>query len=95
VRVLVVGTGGVGSAFAAIAHRRPAFEHCALADYDAARAGGVVASLDDGRFSAHRVDASSREDVHRLIAETRPDAVLNAVDPVFDMPVFEACLEHA
>jgi len=93
VRVLVVGTGGVGSAFAAIAHRRPAFEHCALADYDAARAGGVVASLDDGRFSAHRVDASSREDVLRLIAETRPDAVLNAVDPVFDMPVFEACLE--
>ncbi|TML68927.1 MAG: ATP-binding protein [Actinobacteria bacterium] len=91
-RVLVVGTGGVGSAFAAIAHRRPAFEHCALADYDAARAGGVVASLDDGRFSAHRVDASSREDVLRLIAETRPDAVLNAVDPLFDMPLFEACL---
>jgi len=87
-----VGTGGVGSAFAAIAHRRPAFEHCALADYDAARAGGVVASLDDGRFSAHRVDASSREDVLRLIAETRPDAVLNAVDPLFDMPLFEACL---
>ena len=87
-----MGTGGVGSAFAAIAHRRPAFEHCALADYDAARAGGVVASLDDGRFSAHRVDASSREDVLRLIAETRPDAVLNAVDPLFDMPLFEACL---
>ncbi len=87
-----MGTGGVGSAFAAIAHRRPAFEHCALEDYDAARAGGVVASLDDGRFSAHRVDASSREDVLRLIAETRPDAVLNAVDPLFDMPLFEACL---
>ena len=39
------------------------------------------------------MDASSREDVARLVRETRADAVLNAVDPVFDMPIFEACLE--
>jgi saccharopine dehydrogenase (NAD+, L-lysine forming) len=88
-----VGTGGVGSAFAAIARRRTFFEHCALADYDASRAGTVVAAADDGRFSAHRVDASSKDDVLRLIRETGPDAVLNAVDPVFNMPIFEACLE--
>ncbi len=92
-RVVVVGTGGVGSAFAAIARRRPFFEHCALADYDRARPDAVVAGLDDGRFSAHRVDASSTEDVLRLIGETKADAVLNAVDPVFDMPIFDACLE--
>ncbi len=92
-RILVVGTGGVGSAFAAIAARRPFFEQCALADYDPARPGEVVAGLDDGRFSAHRIDASSKEDVVRLIRETRADAVLNAVDPVFDMPIFEATLE--
>ena len=92
-RLLVIGTGGVGSAFAAIARRRTFFDACALADYDHGRAAGVVAGLDDGRFSAHRVDASSHEDVARLVRETRADAVLNAVDPVFDLPVFEACLE--
>ena len=92
-RILVVGTGGVGSAFAGIACRRTFLDHCALADYDPARPESVVASLDDGRFSAHRVDASSREDVVRLVRETEADAVLNAVDPVFDMPIFEACLE--
>jgi saccharopine dehydrogenase-like NADP-dependent oxidoreductase len=92
VRLLVVGTGGVGSAFAVIARRRSFFDSCALADYDEGRAAAVVASLDDGRFSAHRVDASSREDVARLVRETRADAVLNAVDPVFDLPIFEACL---
>ena len=92
-RITVVGTGGVGSAFAAIAGRRAFFEHCALADYDAARAEAVVAGLDDGRFSPQRVDASSKDDVRRLIQETKPDAVLNAVDPVFNMPIFEACLE--
>jgi saccharopine dehydrogenase-like NADP-dependent oxidoreductase len=92
VRVLVVGTGAVGSAFAGIARRRSFFEHCALADYDDGRPHALVAALDDGRFSAHRVDASSRDDVARLIRETRADLVLNAVDPVFDMPIFDACL---
>ena len=92
-RILVVGTGGVGAAFAAIARSRSFFEHCALADYDPARPETVVGDLDDGRFSAHRVDASSAEDVGRLIRATRADAVLNAVDPVFNMPIFSACLE--
>jgi saccharopine dehydrogenase-like NADP-dependent oxidoreductase len=83
----------VGSAFARIAQRRAAFERCALADYDPARSETVVAGLADARFSAHRVDASSRDDVVRLIRETRPDAVLNAVDPSFVMPIFDACFE--
>jgi saccharopine dehydrogenase-like NADP-dependent oxidoreductase len=92
VRILVVGTGGVGSAFAAIAQRRSFFERCALSDVDPGRAEAVVAALDDPRFSAHRVDASSTEDVIRLIRETDADALLVAVDPVFDLPIFEACL---
>jgi saccharopine dehydrogenase (NAD+, L-lysine forming) len=93
VRVLVVGTGGVGSAFAGIAQRRDFFEHCALADYDPGRPAGLVAELDDERFSAHRIDASNREDIARVLRESRADAVLNAVDPVFDMPIFNACHE--
>ena len=92
-RILVVGTGGVGSAFASIARRRSFFDHCALADYDEARAAAVVASVDDARFSAHRVDASSRDGVLELIRETRPDAVLNSVDPLFNVPIFDACVE--
>jgi saccharopine dehydrogenase-like NADP-dependent oxidoreductase len=92
-RLLVVGTGGVGSAFAGIAARRSFFDHCALADYDAARPAAVAAALDDGRFSAHPIDASSREAVLALIRETGADAVLNAVDPVFNEAVFDACFE--
>ena len=92
-RILVVGTGGVGSAFASIARRRSFFGYCALADYDEARAAAVVASVDDARFSAHRVDASTRDGVLELIRETRPDAVLNSVDPLFNVPIFDACVE--
>ena len=92
-RILVVGTGGVGSAFAQIAKRRSFFEHCALADYDPARPEHVVGELDDGRFSAHRIDASSKDAVVALIRETKADAVLNSVDPLFNVPIFDACFE--
>ena len=69
-RILVIGTGGVGSAFARIARRRSFFDHCAVADYDPARAQNVVTALDDGRFSAHWIDASSRDAVQELVRET-------------------------
>jgi saccharopine dehydrogenase-like NADP-dependent oxidoreductase len=93
VRILVVGTGGVGSAFAEIAKRRTFFDHCALADYDPVRPAEVVAGLDDGRFSAHPVDASSKDSIAALIRETAADAVLNSVDPLFNVPIFDACFE--
>ena len=92
-RILVVGTGGVGSAFARIAQRRDFFESCALADYDPARPQALTAALEDGRFSAHAVDASSREAIVQLIRDTGADAVLNSVDPVFNVPIFDACFE--
>jgi saccharopine dehydrogenase-like NADP-dependent oxidoreductase len=93
VRILVVGTGGVGSAFASIARSRAFFDHCALADYDVGRAESVVGATDDGRFSAHGIDASSREAVVELVRATSADVVLNAVDPRFNEPIFDACLE--
>jgi len=93
VRILVVGTGGVGSAFAEIAKRRSFFDHCALADYDPARPAEVVAGIDDGRFSAHAIDASSKDSIVALIRETEADAVLNSVDPLFNVPIFDACFE--
>jgi saccharopine dehydrogenase-like NADP-dependent oxidoreductase len=90
---LVLGTGGVGSAFARIATRRSFFEHCALADYDPARPEALAPGLDDGRFSAHAADASSKASVAALIRDVRADAVLNAVDPLFNVPIFDACFE--
>jgi saccharopine dehydrogenase (NAD+, L-lysine forming) len=93
VRILVLGTGGVGSAFARVAARRSFFDHCAFADYDPARPQQLVGALDDGRFSAHAIDASSKDAVVALIRETSADAVLNSVDPLFNVPIFEACFE--
>jgi saccharopine dehydrogenase (NAD+, L-lysine-forming) len=93
-RVLVVGAGGVGAAFASIAQRRPAIERVSLADVSAARAHDVVAKLGEAeRFSAERVDASDREALLKLVERLRPDAVLNACDPRFNEPIFDAAFQ--
>ena len=85
-RILLVGAGGVGAAFAAIAARRAFFETIVVADYDPARAERAAAT--DERYVAARVDASSADDVAALCREHGITHVMNAVDPVFDMPVF-------
>ena len=90
-KVLVVGAGGVGAAFAAIAQRRPAFARVVLADIAPERVHAVVAGLGEpGRFAAERVDASDQNDLVELIGRVRPDAVLNACDPRFNEPIFNA-----
>ena len=91
-RILVVGTGGVGSAFAGIAQRRDFFEHVTLADLDPARPQAVVDGLDDSRFAAVRVDASDEDAVVAAIRESGADTVLNATDPRFNPQIFDACL---
>jgi saccharopine dehydrogenase (NAD+, L-lysine forming) len=91
-RVLIVGAGGVGAAVAAIARRRTFIEHLTLADVDERRAAAVVARMgDDRRFASARVDASDEAQLAELIASIAPDAVLNATDPRFNEPIFNAC----
>jgi saccharopine dehydrogenase-like NADP-dependent oxidoreductase len=89
VRILLVGAGGVGGAFTAIAARRDFFDACVVADYDRSRAEHAVAAVDDGRFSAAQVDASDAASVEALAREHGATHVMNAVDPRFVMPIFE------
>ncbi|MFF7209117.1 saccharopine dehydrogenase family protein [Streptomyces sp. NPDC008238] len=95
-RVLLVGAGGVGTAIARIAARRPFFEAMVVADRDLVRAEAAVASVASadggGRFSAARVDASDQAAVGALLAQERCDVLLNATDPRFVMPLFGAAL---
>lgn len=96
-RILVVGSGGVGDAVARIAARRDFFEAIIMSDYDLARAERSVAGVlerhpDEQRYAAAQVDASSADAVAALAREHRATHVLNAVDPRFVMPVFDGAL---
>ncbi|MGH3367275.1 MAG: saccharopine dehydrogenase family protein [Nocardioidaceae bacterium] len=88
-RVLVVGAGGVGSAFVSIAARREFFDRVVVADYDVRRAQRAVDAVGDPRFTASQIDASSAEAVAALAREHDCTHVLNAVDPRFVMPIFD------
>jgi len=85
-RILLVGAGGVGAAFAAIAARRDFFEQVVIADYDETRAGRAAAV--DDRYNAARIDASDAASVETLVREHAITHVMNAVDPRFVMPIF-------
>lgn len=90
-RILLVGAGGVGTAITGIAARRDFVDHMVVADYDLSRARAAVAPLGP-RFTAVRADAADREAVTGLLRDHRCDVLLNATDPRFVMPLFEAAL---
>jgi saccharopine dehydrogenase (NAD+, L-lysine-forming) len=92
VRLLVLGAGGVGAAVARIAARREFVESLVLADLDPGRAAGAAAAAGSDRVSATAVDASDIDAVVSLAVASRADAVLNATDPRFVMPIFRGCL---
>jgi saccharopine dehydrogenase (NAD+, L-lysine forming) len=91
VKVLVIGTGGVGSAAAAVAQKRDFFERMTFADLDPARPRALAERLGDERFAAAQVDASAQKSVAALARDH--DVVLNATDPRFNLPIFEAAFE--
>jgi saccharopine dehydrogenase-like NADP-dependent oxidoreductase len=91
-RILVVGAGGVGAAAAAVAARRGFFERLVLGDIDEGRAQRAAAVLGDRGGSA-RLDASDAAAIVALARAERVDAILNACDPRFNPPIFEAAFE--
>jgi saccharopine dehydrogenase (NAD+, L-lysine forming) len=91
VRALVVGTGGVGGAVAAIAARRDFFERMVFADLDRSRAEAVCAR--DERFGAAQIDASDAAAITELARAERVDVILNATDPRFNPPIFQAAFD--
>jgi saccharopine dehydrogenase (NAD+, L-lysine-forming) len=89
-RVLLVGAGGVGTAFARIAARRR-FAELIIADYDLARAQRAAAAHDG--YAAVALDARDEQAVAGLLTQHHCDVLMNATDPRFVMPLFRAALK--
>lgn len=90
-KILLVGTGGVGEAIAMIAKERSWVEQLILSDYNLARAQEVQARLADAaRFPAEKVDAKKQEQIEALARKYQVDLIMNACDPIFNVPIFEA-----
>jgi saccharopine dehydrogenase (NAD+, L-lysine-forming) len=93
-KILVVGSGGVGAAVGPIASRRDFYEHIVFADIDERRAQRVVDRFGaDGRYSFAKVDAGNAADVAAVAEANGCDAILNAVDPRFVPAVFQGAFD--
>jgi saccharopine dehydrogenase-like NADP-dependent oxidoreductase len=98
-RILLVGAGGVGDAFAKIIARRSFYEAVVVTDYDLARAERTVAFISErhgsevaSRFSAARIDAGDPEAVASVARQHGATHVMNAVEPKFVPAVFAGAL---
>ena len=90
-KVLLVGTGGVGESIAVIAKHQPWVEQVVLTDYNRERLKEVQAKLGDAkRFPIEWIDAGRREMVETLARQYKVDLVMNACDPSFNEPIFDA-----
>jgi saccharopine dehydrogenase-like NADP-dependent oxidoreductase len=98
-RILLVGAGGVGDAFAKIIARRSFFDQVIVTDYDPARAqrtiewvrsrhGDAVAA----KFVADKIDASDSANVAEVAKRHGATHVMNAVEPKFVQTIFAGAL---
>lgn len=92
-KILVIGSGGVGAAIAAIAKRRDFFSKMIMADIDEGRAKEVAAKTGDSRFSGVKIDASDTASMVQFARDNGITVILNSADPRFVMPIFDAAFE--
>jgi saccharopine dehydrogenase (NAD+, L-lysine-forming) len=96
-KVLVIGTGGVGESAATIAKRRDPkgewLQTCVMADYNPARAEAFVQKLHDPRFVAEQVDAGNVDQMAALAKKHDIDLIFNAVAPNFNPMLLQAALK--
>ena len=91
-RILLVGAGGVGSAFCAIAARRDFFEQIVVSDYDEARAKQAADAVRRPAVLRRAGRRDSADAVADLVRRHDITHVMNAVDPRFVMPIFNGAL---
>ncbi len=93
-KILLVGVGGVGEAIAVIAQPRPWMQQMVLADYNVRRARDVQRKLGSRkRFPVEQIDARDKKQIVTLAKKYGVDLIMNAVDPLFNEPIFDAAYQ--
>jgi saccharopine dehydrogenase (NAD+, L-lysine forming) len=94
-RVLLVGSGGVGGAIAAISARRSFIDLLVVTDVDLPRAQAVAAHASGGgvKCVAEFLNASDATAILQIVRAHKIDAVVNACDPRFNPPIFQAAFD--
>jgi len=96
-KLLIIGSGGVGQSAAMIIKKAGEegrwAEKVVLSDYNLARAEEVAALCNDPRFVPEQIDAGNADQIKDLVKKHDINFIMNAVEPVFNENIFDICLE--
>lgn len=97
-KVLLVGTGGVGAAIAKIANQRDPkgkwLDLMVLANRSAGKAESLASIIGNStRFPAVHLDASNKDETIALIEKYNIDLLMNACDPTMNEILFDTAFE--
>lgn len=93
-RVLLIGTGGVGEAIAIVAKNRPWLEKMVLADYKLERATSVKSRLGNpDKFPIEQIDARDTNRIIQIAQIHDVDLIMNAVSNFYNDTIFDAAYE--
>jgi len=94
-RVLLVGTGGVGESIAVVAQNAPWLKRMVLTDINVKRCREVRAKLSDPKkFPIEAIDASNKAQIVELAKKHKVDLIMNAVEPLFNEKIFDAAYQY-
>ncbi len=94
-KILLVGVGGVGEAIAAISKPRPWLELWCWPITTRIAAWKFRQKLGDkNKFPVEWVDANKKELIIDLARKYKVDLIMNACDPSFNVPIFDAAYEY-
>ena len=92
-KVLVLGTGAVGTVSALKFAQHPMVTRLVIADAVPGRAQRLADRIGNPRVSAMTLDAGNRSELARAIRETGTTILLNAALPATNLVVMRACLD--
>ncbi|UCE16233.1 MAG: saccharopine dehydrogenase NADP-binding domain-containing protein [Candidatus Bathyarchaeota archaeon] len=87
-KILVIGTGAIGSVITSELAKNPEVEEVKVADINLQRAEQLRNWLKNEKVSAHRVDASKSDDIVRIAKDV--NMIVNATLPRFNITIFDA-----
>lgn len=97
-RLLVIGTGGVGQSVGMLIKKGEEnsgnwLDLLVLADKNIDRANEVAKKIDDPRFIPEKLDAKDKDAIIEIVKKHNITFILNVVEPIFNEVIFNAAYE--
>ena len=89
--IVLGGAGAMGRIAVRTLSEYQDVDHITIADYNEERAHEVAATFKSNKIAVRQIDVNNHQRLCNLLHGA--DAILNAVEYVFNLPVLKACIQ--